>query len=64
MTTFQIIVISFWSIEYAAISYVCITDLIKGRFVTKNGFCNILTAIWTSITMAMLIFISCYAFNN
>ena len=63
MTTLQIIIISFWGIVYAAISYVCITDLIKGRFIIKNDFTNILTAIWTPITIAMLIFISYYVFT-
>ena len=63
MSTLQIIIIAFWSIVYAATSYVCITDLIKGRFIIKNDFCNVLTAIWTPITIAMLIFISYYAFT-
>lgn len=64
MSTLQIIVVLFWSIVYAFMSYVSITDLIKGRFTEKNGFTNILTAIWTPITITMLIFASYYAFTH
>ena len=64
MSTLQIIVVLFWSIVYAFISYVSITDLIKGRFMEKNGSANILTAIWTPTTILMLIFVSHYAFTH
>ena len=64
MSTLQIIVVLFWSIVYAFISYVSITDLIKGRFMEKNGSANTLTAIWTPITILMLIFASHYAFTH
>ena len=64
MSTLQIIVVLFWSIVYVFISYVSITDLIKGRFMEKNGIVNILTAIWTPITIVMLIFASYYALTH
>ena len=64
MTLFQIIIILFWGIVYSIMSYISIVDLIKDRFIVKNGSANVLTAIWTTITIFMLIFVSHYALLN
>lgn len=63
MTTLQTILIIFWSTIYIIMSFFSIKDLINDDFITKNDSVNILTALWTSITVFGSIFLTYCAFK-
>ena len=62
MTTFQILVITFWAVVYLALSAASLRDALNGEFAIKNGDINNITAIWVAVTFVGSIVLTFYAF--